>query len=79
MVYIVGILLLLTLVVLTAGVMVSRRGDTATQQRLGQFVGGLSTDKSDEKKEKKAQGPSALTESLERVIEQRGLGGDDRL
>jgi tight adherence protein B len=75
MIYVVGILVLLTLGVLTAGVMVSRRGDTATQQRLGQFVGGLSGDKADEKKEKKAQGPSALTESLERVIEQRGLGG----
>jgi tight adherence protein B len=75
MIYIVGILVVLTVGVLTAGVVVSRRGDTATQQRLGQFVGGLSADKLDEKKEKKAQGPSALTESLERVIEQRGLGG----
>jgi tight adherence protein B len=75
MIYIVGILVVLTVGILAAGVVFSRRGDTATQQRLGQFVGGLSADKQAEKKDKKAQGPSALTESLERVIEQRGLGG----
>lgn len=71
---VIGVLLILSLGVLTAGVIVSRRGDTATQQRLGQFVGGLSTDKDDKQKEQIKQGPSALTEGLEKMIEERGLG-----
>jgi len=74
MVIIVVILFLLTVGVIVAGVIVSRQGDTATQQRLGQFVGGLDDQQDEEDEDKKQQGPSALTQSLEHVIEERGLG-----
>lgn len=74
MVIIVVILFLLTVGVIVAGVLVSRQGDAATQQRLGQFVGGLDDQQEDEDEDKKQQGPSALTQSLEHVIEERGLG-----
>lgn len=72
---IVGVLFLLTVGVIVAGIMTSRQGDTVTQQRLGQFVGGFEDDATDEE-EKKSSKPtaSALTQSLESVIEERGLG-----
>jgi tight adherence protein B len=71
----VGILFLLTVGVIVAGVMASRQGDTATQQRLGQFVGGLNEEAAeDNDQEQKSSAPSALTQSLEHVIEERGLG-----
>jgi tight adherence protein B len=73
---IVGVLILLTAGAITAGVIVSRRGDTATQQRLGQFVGGLSQEEqAAEEKSAKAQSQTTmLTQTLEHVIEERGLG-----
>ena len=66
---------LLTAGVLTAGVIL-RRGDTATQQRLGQFVGGAAekSEEGDDKKQKKSSSPSFLTQNLEQAIEERGLG-----
>lgn len=73
---IVAILFLLTVGTLTAAVLVSRRGDTATQERLGQFVGGVGLaddDVGEETGEKRAQ-ESLLTQKLEQVIEERGLG-----
>ena len=76
LVIITGILFLVTIGVIIAGVILSRQGDTATQQRLGQFVGGLDEEAiNDEEQEKgKSSAPSALTQSLEHVIEERGLG-----
>jgi tight adherence protein B len=67
--------LILAAGVLIAGIVVSRRGDTATQQRLGQFVGGgfEKTDEEAEDKKRKA-GPSLLTQNLDQVLEERGLG-----
>lgn len=74
---IVGILFLATLGTLAAAFVVSRQGDTATQERLGQFVGGVVEDiEDDEDKPKQSSGPTALTQSLEHVIEERGLGGN---
>ncbi len=74
---IVGILILATIGTLTAGFVMSRQGDTATQERLGQFVGGIVDEaEDDEEKARKSSAPSALTQSLEHVIEERGLGGN---
>jgi regulator of protease activity HflC (stomatin/prohibitin superfamily) len=73
-VIIVGVVL--TIGIIVSGVIMSRRGDTATRERLGQFVGG-STDKGDEEDEErkgKAGGPSLLTQNLDQAIEERGLG-----
>ncbi len=70
---IVGVLL--TLGVIVAGVVISRRGNDATQERLGQFVGGSSLEDTQESDNKKsASGPSILTQNLDQVIEERGLG-----
>lgn len=77
LIVIVGALFLLTIGVIVAGVIVSRQGDTATQQRLGQFVGGLDATKDeegDDEKGKSKTSTTALTQSLEHVIEERGLG-----
>lgn len=77
MVWVIGILLLLSVGVLAAGVIVSRQGDAATQERLGQFVGGLNADEEEDEESSRASrkgSPSALTQSLEHVIEERGLG-----
>lgn len=76
MIWIVGLLFVLTAGVLTAGIIVSRQGDTATQERLGQFVGALDDDVSDDeaKNKPKASTPSALTQSLDQVLEERGIG-----
>jgi len=77
MVWVILILFLLTLGAIIGGVMVSRRSDTVTQQRLGQFVGGLSDDdKDDEEKGRAQQTTSFLTKTLEQAIEERGLGGN---
>jgi tight adherence protein B len=76
---VVGILLLLTIAVLVAGIVFSRQGDSATQSRLEQFAGeSTAEEESDEDGEKKSDsgGPSSLTQSLEQVIEERGLGGN---
>jgi regulator of protease activity HflC (stomatin/prohibitin superfamily) len=44
MIYIIiGVLLLLTIAVIVVGVLVSRRGDSATLERLDQFVGDTTT------------------------------------
>ena len=63
---------------MVAGVVISRRGDTATQERLGQFVGGTTQtedqDDEDSGSGSQASSTSALTQSLEQVIEDRGLG-----
>jgi tight adherence protein B len=71
-VIIIGVIL--TIGIIVAGVVISRRGDTSTQQRLGQFVGGV--DKADENAEdkKRKTGPSLLTQNLDQVLEERGLG-----
>ena len=76
MIWIIAALFLLTVVIFTAGVLVSRQGDTATQRRLGQFVGGTDddTDDSDDESTGSSGSSSALTQSLENVIEERGLG-----
>lgn len=75
---IIVILFLLTVGTLVAAVVVSRRGDTATQERLGQFVGGVGVleEISDDEEESStvASSDSVLTQKLERVIEERGLG-----
>jgi tight adherence protein B len=65
--------LLLTLAVIVAGVVLSRRGDDATRERLGQFVGGEQTE-DDEEKKSRPSGPSLLTQNLDQAIEERGLG-----
>ncbi|MCG3208746.1 MAG: hypothetical protein FOGNACKC_02358 [Anaerolineae bacterium] len=74
---IVAVLFLLTVGTLTAAVVISRRGDTATQERLGQFVGGagLADDRTEEESSEKSRPQeSILTQKLEQVIEERGLG-----
>lgn len=73
---IIGALVLLTVGVLAVAFMFNRRGDTVTQERLGQFVGGLDVVEADSKEEKKQAGPSELSQRLEQVIESRGLGGN---
>jgi tight adherence protein B len=72
---IVAILFLLTVGTLTAAVIVSRRGDAATQERLGQFVGGVGAidDQGEEGAETSKPQESILTQRLEQVIEERGL------
>jgi tight adherence protein B len=61
---------------IVGGVMISRRSDTVTQQRLGQFVGGLSDEDKDDDEGKAQQTTSFLTKTLEQAIEERGLGGN---
>jgi tight adherence protein B len=74
---IVGILLLLTVGTLGAAFVVSRRGDTVTQERLGQFVGSVDeVVEAQDESQAKTQAPSALTQSMERMIQDRGLGGN---
>jgi tight adherence protein B len=72
---IVAILFLLTVGTLVAAFVVTRQGDTATQERLGQFVGGLD-EAMDEDDENKAadQAPSALTQRLDEALTERGFG-----
>jgi tight adherence protein B len=76
LIIIIGVLFLLTIGVIIAAIVTSRQGDAVTQQRLGQFVGGFEEDATDKEEEKKSSKPSAsaLTQSLENVIEERGLG-----
>ena len=77
MIWIVAVLFLLTVGVLTAGYLVSRQGDAATQQRLGQFVGGAdddTLDRDDDDGQTQVSSSSSLTQSLDNVIEERGLG-----
>lgn len=79
MIWIFLILFIVAVGIVVAGVSVSRQGDTATQERLGQFVGGLSSAEGseDEQAAKQSGGStSALTMSLEQVIEERGLGAN---
>lgn len=74
---IVGVLFLATIATLTAAFVVSRQGDAATQERLGQFVGGVTEDFDvDDEGSRQSAGPTALTQSLEHIIEERGLGGN---
>lgn len=75
--FIVGLMFVLTIGVLVAGVVVSRRGDSVTLERLDQFVGdsaAVAIGEQETKAREKVQTPSALTESLDRAIEERGLG-----
>ena len=80
MIYIIiGVLLLLTISIIVVGVVVSRRGDSATLERLDQFVGDATTAVAEDEggeAQARPQGASALTESLDRAIEERGLGGN---
>lgn len=72
-VIIIGVVL--TLGVIITGVVLSRRGGDATQERLGQFVGGSSLEgEEDDEKKSKVSGPSLLTQNLDQVLEERGLG-----
>ncbi len=74
---IIGVLVLLTVGVGVSAVVTSRGSDTATQKRLDQFVGGgdgLAETGDDEEKQSASATPSALTESLDKAIEERGLG-----
>jgi tight adherence protein B len=65
----------LTVGVIITGVAMNRRGDAITQERLGQFVGALdSGGDSAEQGETSKRGPSILTQNLDQVIEERGLG-----
>ncbi len=73
LIVIVGIIL--TIGTVAGGIYLSRRGGDATQQRLGQFVGGGSLDSAEENEEKKKPGgTSLLTQNLDQVLEERGLG-----
>lgn len=75
--FIVGLMILLTLGTIIAGVFVSRRGDSVTLERLDQFVGdsaAVAAGEQEARGREKVQTPSALTESLDRAIEERGLG-----
>jgi tight adherence protein B len=68
-------LILLTVTVFAAAFVISRRGDTATQERLGQFVGGVTEEtETKSKSSSSSAAPSALTQSLNQVIEDRGIG-----
>ena len=69
-------MLVLTIGVIVAGVMVSRRGDSVTLERLDQLVGDTAVAVGDADGESKArpQTTSALTDTLDRAIEERGLG-----
>jgi tight adherence protein B len=67
--------LVLTIGVIVAGVVMSRRGDTTTRERLGQFVGGAMEKGDEDDEERKGKsGPSLLTQNLDQAIEERGLG-----
>lgn len=75
--FIIGLMFLLTVGTVIAGVVVSRRGDSVTLERLDQFVGdsaAVALGEQEAKTRDKVQTPSALTESLDRAIEERGLG-----
>jgi len=73
---IIGVGLLLTIGTIVAGVIVSRRGDSATLERLDQFVGAtpLSDEGDQDGKQAAKETPSYLTETLDRAIRERGLG-----
>ena len=67
--------LVLTIGIVVVGILLSRGGGDATQERLGQFVGGSSLeDDEDEEKRNKPSGTSVLTQNLDQALEQRGLG-----
>jgi tight adherence protein B len=68
---------ILTIGITVAGIVISRRGDSATLERLDQFVGTGTVDELDEESGgPRASVTSALTESLDRAIKERGLGGN---
>lgn len=72
---IIGVGLLLALGTIVAGVVLSRRGDTVTQERLGQFVGSLDSGRGEtDEQAETTKGPSILTRNLDQAIESRGLG-----
>jgi tight adherence protein B len=71
---IIGIGAVLALGIIVAGVAISRQGDTATQERLGQFVGGRERGEGGEEGEARVSGPSTLTQNLDEVFERRGVG-----
>jgi len=73
----IGLGVILTIGVIVVGIVVSRRGDGATLERLDQFVGsGTVEDTGKDTKTAKASAPSVLTETLDRAIHERGLGGN---
>lgn len=76
MLTIIVVLLVLAIGGVAAFVLLSRRGDAATQERLGQFVGGIDEAQEEGDEDKKDQGSSTskLTQSLDQAIEERGLG-----
>jgi tight adherence protein B len=65
---------LLTVGAIVVGVVIARQGDAATQERLGQFVGGKDKAGEGAEGEEKVGGPSTLTQNLDDAIERRGLG-----
>jgi tight adherence protein B len=74
MIYVIVLLALFTIVVTVAGVVVSRQGDSATQERLDQYVGSVSEEQVEESSMIGVQESFVLTRRLEYVIEERGLG-----
>lgn len=74
---VIGLGFVLTISVIVAGIVISRRGDSATLERLDQFVGSGTVEEVEEgSTAAKAAAPSALTETLDRAIQERGLGGN---
>ena len=72
---IVGVLLLLTIGVIMAGVITSRREGGAALQRLEKIAGSDTQDEGETTTKKKDQpSESILTKKLDEVIEERGLG-----
>ncbi|MEW5960567.1 MAG: type II secretion system F family protein [Chloroflexota bacterium] len=73
-----GFGVLLAIGATVVGIVISRRGDSATLERLDQFVGGAAAVEEaaeDSNKAAKAQTTSILTETIDRAIQERGLGG----
>jgi tight adherence protein B len=77
---VVAVGLLLTIITLVVGVVISRRGDSVTLERLDQFVGdstsAVAGEQDGEGKASTQASSSALTERLDQAIEERGLGGN---
>jgi tight adherence protein B len=74
MIWIVGVLMVLTIGVVVFGVIENRRGDQSALQRLEQ-ISGADQAEDEKKKGKKAQsGESILTKKLDEAISERGLG-----
>lgn len=76
MIYIIVIGFILTIAVIVAGIVFSRSEDDATRERLDQFVRGeTSPTETDGEEESSSQVSSSfIAESLDRALEERGIG-----